>query len=156
MVSERLVPAVTKAVPPSKSLQDDKYKMQLTDQITDELLKTMITEAMAASRKTKAKESKKEEEKQEPDVYLVDGNQMDREEKREWIELRQRHLIEGELIRVDSYVNELVDVLLQFEISDVSEGSQFDYEIRSQDNFHIQFLKLLTQPIARSGAAVLK
>ena len=136
--NNRLVSAVTKGTPPAKSLQDDKYKMQLTDQITDELIKTMLSEAMstAQSKKTKGKKTA-EEEQQEPDVYLVDGNQMDREEKREWIELRQRHLIEGELIRVDSYCNELVDVLLQFEISDVSENSQFDYDIKSIDNFHI-------------------
>ncbi len=69
---------------------------------------------------------------------------MDKEEKREWIEIRQRHVIEGELVRVDVFVNELVNVLLQFEISDISENSDFDYEVKSTDNFHIQFLKLLT------------
>jgi len=74
---------------------------------------------------------------------------MDKEEKREWVEIRQRHVIEGELIRVDTYVNELVDVLLQYDISDISEGSNFDYEVKSTDNFHIHFLKLLTQPIIR-------
>ena len=80
---------------------------------------------------------------------------MDKEEKREWVEIRQRHLIEGELIRVDSYVNELVDVLLQYDISDISEGSNFDYEIKSNDNFHIQFLKLLTQPKIREPSNTL-
>lgn len=74
---------------------------------------------------------------------------MDKEEKKEWIEIRQRHLIEGSLIRADQYVNELLDVLLQFDISDISENSDFDYEIKVSDNFHIQFLKLLTQPIQR-------
>ena len=47
-------------------------------------------------------------------------------------------------------MNELVDVLLQFEISDISETSDFDYGIKPTDNYHIQFLKLLTQPIMRS------
>jgi len=62
---------------------------------------------------------------------------MDKEEKKEWIEIRQRHLIEGSLIRADQYVNELLDVLLQFDISDISENSDFDYEIKVSDNFHI-------------------
>lgn len=62
---------------------------------------------------------------------------MDKEEKKEWIEIRQRHLIEGSLIRADQYVNELLDVLLQFDISDISENSDFDYEIKASDNFHI-------------------
>ena len=58
--------------------------------------------------------------------------------------MRQRHVIEGNLIRADAYVNELVDVLLQFDISDISENSEFDYEVKPNDNFHIKFLKLLT------------
>jgi len=62
---------------------------------------------------------------------------MDKEEKKEWIEIRQRHLIEGSLIRADQYVNELLDVLLGFDISDISENSDFDYEIKVSDNFHI-------------------
>jgi len=45
-------------------------------------------------------------------VFLVDSGQIDKEERREWVEIRQRHLIEGELIRVDQYINEIVDVLL--------------------------------------------
>lgn len=66
------------------------------------------------------------------------------------MEIRQRHLIEANLIRVDQYVNELVDLLLQFEIPELlSEDSDFDYEVRADDNLHIQFLKLLTQPIQR-------
>lgn len=74
---------------------------------------------------------------------------IEREEKKEWVELRQRHLIEAALIRIDAYVNEVVDVLLQFEISDISENSDFDYCVKDTDNYHIQFLKLLTQPIQR-------
>ncbi len=59
-------------------------------------------------------------------------------------------MIEANLIRADQYVNEVVDALLQFEISDISEHSDFDYDVLPTDNFHIQFLKLLTQPIIRS------
>jgi hypothetical protein len=51
--------------------------------------------------------------------------------------MRQRHLIEANLIRADQYVNELVDALLQFDISDISENSDFDYEVQPSDNFHI-------------------
>lgn len=80
---------------------------------------------------------------------------MDKDEKKEWIEIRQRHLIEGSLIRVDQYVNEMLDVLLQFDISDISENSDFDYEVKLTDNFHIQFLKLLTQPILRPAIETL-
>jgi hypothetical protein len=46
-------------------------------------------------------------------------------------------VIEANLIRCDQYVNELVDVLLQFDISDISENSDFDYEVKPNDNFHI-------------------
>lgn len=38
---------------------------------------------------------------------------------------------------MDQYVNEIVYELLQFEISDLSENSDFDYEVRSADNYHI-------------------
>jgi hypothetical protein len=46
-------------------------------------------------------------------------------------------MIEATLIRADSYVNEVVDVLLQFDISDISENSDFDYGCKPTDNFHI-------------------
>lgn len=62
---------------------------------------------------------------------------IEREEKKEWVDLRQRHLIEAALIRIDAYVNEVVDVLLQFEISDISEHSDFDYGVKESDNYHI-------------------
>ena len=62
---------------------------------------------------------------------MLDQHSIEREEKKEWVEIRQRHQIESTLIRVDSYVNELVDVLLQFEISDISENSSFDYGIKA-------------------------
>ena len=59
--------------------------------------------------------------------YQMEQYSIEKEEKKEWIEIRQRHLIEANLIRCDQYVNELVDVLLQFDISDISENSEFDY-----------------------------
>ena len=61
-------------------------------------------------------------------------------------------MIEGNLIRADAYVNELVDSLLQFDISDVSETqSDFSYTLQESDNYHIMFLKSLTQPIKKSA-----
>ena len=43
-------------------------------------------------------------------------------EKKEWVEIRQRHLIENDLIRADTYINEIVEALLQFEIdSDIED-----------------------------------
>ena len=51
----------------------------------------------------------------DPDCYsatAIEQHSAEREEKKEWIEIRQRHLIEATLIRADSYVNEVVDVLL--------------------------------------------
>ena len=50
---------MTKPAPPAKSLQDDKYKMQLTDQITEELMKSILAEAIAQTPKFKV--DKKEE-----------------------------------------------------------------------------------------------
>jgi hypothetical protein len=46
------------------------------------------------------------------DVFLVDSQLREKEEKKEWIEIRQRHLIENDLIRIDQYINEIVDSLL--------------------------------------------
>ena len=46
------------------------------------------------------------------DVYYIDQLQSEKEERKEWIEIRQRHLIENDLIRIDQYVNEIVDALL--------------------------------------------
>jgi hypothetical protein len=70
-------------------------------------------------------------------VYQVDSFSIDREEKKEWVEIRQRHLVEQSLIRADNYTNELLDVLLQYDISDISENSEFDYTIKPTDNYHI-------------------
>jgi len=37
----------------------------------------------------------------EQDIYTVDQYSIEKEEKKEWIEIRQRHLIEANLIRAD-------------------------------------------------------
>lgn len=71
------------------------------------------------------------------DVYFQDAQSIEREEKKEWVELRQRHLVEQILYRADAYTNELLDHLLQFEISDISETSSFDYTVKPTDNHHI-------------------
>lgn len=89
-------------------------------------------------------------------MFFVDQTSIEKEEKREWVEIRQRHVIENNLIRIDAYVNELVDEMLKHDISDISENSSaYDYAIQPTDNFHIQFLKCLTQPIQRSPADAL-
>ena len=64
-------------------------------------------------------------------------------------------MIENNLIRIDAYINELVDEMLKYDISDISENSDYDYSIQPSDNFHIQFLKSLTQPIQRSPLELL-
>ena len=48
----------------------------------------------------------------------------EKDERKEWIEIRQRHLIENDLIRIDQYINEIVDSLLQYEIDFSSSDSQ--------------------------------
>ena len=103
-------------------------------------------------------------------MYYIDQLQSEKEERKEWIELRQRHLIENDLIRIDQYVNEIVEALLQFDIDLSSEEDDEDLlnnkivtesarerRRREQaDNYHIQFLKQLTQPIQKSANEVLQ
>jgi hypothetical protein len=86
-------------------------------------------------------------------VYLVDSHVRDKEEKKEWVEIRQRHLIENDLIRIDQYINEIVDSLLQFEIELSSDNSELARNMN--DNYHIQFLKQLTQPIQKEPTEIL-
>ena len=90
-------------------------------------------------------------------MYYVDQLASEKEERKEWIELRQRHLIENDLIRIDQYVNEIVDALLQFDIDLTSEDDDEltprAREQREKDlkmNYHVQFLRQLTQPIQKS------
>ena len=87
------------------------------------------------------------------DVYYIDQLQSEKEERKEWIELRQRHLIENDLIRIDQYVNEIVEALLQFDIdltsdededllnSKITESARERRRREQADNYHIQFLK---------------
>lgn len=86
-------------------------------------------------------------------MYLVDSHVRDKEEKKEWVEIRQRHLIENDLIRIDQYINEIVDSLLQFEIELSSDNSELARNMN--DNYHIQFLKQLTQPIQKEPTEIL-
>lgn len=76
-------------------------------------------------------------------------------------------MIENDLIRIDQYVNEIVEALLQFDIDISSEededllkritDSARERRQREQaDNYHIQFLKQLTQPIQKSPNEVLQ
>lgn len=81
-------------------------------------------------------------------MYIIDQLQSEKEERKEWIELRQRHLVENDLIRIDQYVNEIVDALLQFDIDisfeddeDLSESQREARERELKANYHIQFLK---------------
>jgi len=93
----------------------------LTETIMENLLRECITLPEARSiDKSHASPSKKEKDEEQKeqnvDVYLIDSQLREKEEKKEWIEIRQRHLIENDLIRIDQYINEIVDSLLQFEI----------------------------------------
>ena len=70
------------------------------------------------------------------------------------------------MIRIDQYINEIVDALLQFEIDFSSEedsllesskkGHDKSREKRDADNYHIQFLKQLTQPIQKESTVTLQ
>ena len=92
----------------------------LTETIVEALLKECVSLPVARSVEKQASPTKKEPEEEQKDqnvdVFLVDSQLREKEEKKEWIEIRQRHLIENDLIRIDQYINEIVDSLLQFEI----------------------------------------
>ena len=71
------------------------------------------------------------------------------------------------MIRIDQYVNEIVEALLQFDIDLSSEDEDLlnnkvtdsarERRAKEQaDNYHIQFLKQLTQPIQKSSNEVLQ
>lgn len=81
-------------------------------------------------------------------MYYIDQLQSEKEERKEWIELRQRHLVDNDLIRIDQYVNEIVDALLQFDIDlsmeedeDLTTSQRAKYELDLKGNYHIQFLR---------------
>lgn len=62
-------------------------------------------------------EEKEKERERETETYTIDASE--KAERKQWIEYRQRHLIEKDLIRVDTYVNEIVDALLALEIDSI-------------------------------------
>ena len=90
---------------------------------------------------------------------MIDSQLREKEERKEWIEIRQRHLIENDLIRVDQYINEIVDSLLQFEIDFSSDDELSERpppkDKKDADNYHVQFLRMLTQPILKEPITVL-
>ena len=145
LISAKMKPLEEKDV--KQILTDESSKAQLLDKITDELFQSMITEATRVEPRSKPPASQSEESnKQTHDVYYIDQLQSEKEERKEWIELRQRHLIENDLIRVDQYINEIVDALLQFEIDFSSEEDSLlesaskkndKQEIKKDDNYHI-------------------
>ena len=69
---------------------------------------------------------------------------------RQVIEMKQRQNIERDLIRADSYVNELLEYLLQFEIPQGDEEQEaMLLELNGGVNYLALFLTSLTQPQRR-------
>lgn len=103
-------------------LDDPQEREAIVDQLTQELMKSLLVDCVEElpSRTGKGSTKEKSEEgtsssgigQQNHDVYYIDQLQSEKEERKEWIEIRQRHLIENDLIRIDQYVNEIVDALL--------------------------------------------
>ena len=135
-------------------LASESAKAQLLDQITEDLFQSLLADGTRVEPRSKPSSGQPEEGKEKNhDVYYIDQLQSEKEERKEWIDLRQRHLIENDLIRIDQYINEIVDALLQFEIDFSSEEDSLlesaqkkkdKKEIKKDDNYHIQFLKQLT------------
>lgn len=71
----------------------------MTDKITDLLIEQLVQESLQLP--TRQKYRSKPPQPVEADVYNVDQYSIEKEEKREWIEIRQRHVIEANLIRAD-------------------------------------------------------
>ena len=147
---------------------DASDKTKVIESLTDDLLKQLVDEFKVPARDSEKKEEEKDgsgsKDSSQHDVLYIDQLHSEKEERKEWIELRQRHLIENDLIRIDQYVNEIVDALLQFEIdltSDEDEDILLTESEREQrrkkqlENYHIQFLKQLTQPIQKSSTDIL-
>ena len=145
---------------------DQAQKDKILDQLTDELIKSLVNDSLAVAQRGSASKDGSgagQGSGQNHDVYYIDQLQSEKEERKEWIEMRQRHLIDNDLIRIDQYVNEIVDALLQFDIDlsmeDDDELTESQREIRDRElknNYHVQFLKQLTQPIQKSSADTLQ
>ena len=98
---------------------DQAQKDKILDQLTDELIKSLVNDSLAVVQRGSASKDgagSGQGSGQNHDVYYIDQLQSEKEERKEWIEMRQRHLIDNDLIRIDQYVNEIVDALLQFDI----------------------------------------
>ena len=79
------------------------------------------------SNEEKEKEkSPKADKEEEPaaDIYVIDTSHSMKEERREWIELHHRHLIERELFQSDTYITESLERLLMYEIDSSEESSE--------------------------------
>ena len=133
---------------------DQAEKDKIIDSLTDDFMKMLLQESVTElpSRKPKDEKAADAQKGDQPnhDVYYIDQLQSEKEERKEWIELRQRHLIENDLIRIDQYVNEIVDALLQFDIdltdSDeetpiLTESARERRRKEQLENYHIQFLR---------------
>ena len=84
----------------------------MTDQVTETILLQLIKDCLVKPQRKKRTSGIKSPPVPETEVFTVDTYSAEKEEKKEWIEMRQRYLIDSNLIRADAYVNELVDVLL--------------------------------------------
>ena len=117
---------------------------------------------------SKKKSPEKAEKKTGPsDVYSFISNSINSPELKHQIkqvvEMKQRHYIENDLIRTDTYINELLQYLLQFEVltqHQLSGGDEQDYEELLQElggvNYLVIFLKNLTQPVKRNLVDILQ
>lgn len=50
------------------------------------------------------------------DVFMIDAQISEKEQRRELIELKQRYLIDQDLTRVENYINEVIVMLQQHEL----------------------------------------
>jgi hypothetical protein len=117
-------------------IKDPERREDIADLLTESIIESLLKECVALP-PSRAEKSKRDEEEKDSnvDVFVIDSQLRDKEEKKEWIEIRQRHLIENDLVRIDQYINEIVESLLQFEIDFSSEDSEAARN--QQDNYHI-------------------
>jgi len=104
----------------------DSEREDLTDQVTEAIFKDILKElywGFPPERKLDDVEKKKESKGEPQDVYVIDGSISQKEERREWIEAHHRHMIERELFQSDTYMNEVLERMLMYEI-DTEESSE--------------------------------
>ena len=68
-------------------LKDDTEKQKLLEKITNDVMKDLIYDCVAVPERKKQDDSGKDSQANH-DVYLIDQLQSEKEEKKEWIELR--------------------------------------------------------------------